>query len=72
MPSRFGLSRSSSSGRSRSRSSSFSQGPGEEDVGADLSSKLLHLSWHPSANVLAAAASNSLYLFYGRDNRLAQ
>ena len=33
-------------------------------VGADLSSKMLHLAWHPGAPVLAAAASNSLYLYH--------
>jgi serine/threonine-protein phosphatase 2A regulatory subunit B len=37
-------------------------GPGA--VGADLSSKMLHLAWHPGAPVLAAAASNSLYLYH--------
>lgn len=31
---------------------------------SDFSSKLLHLSWHPHANVIAAAASNSLYLYH--------
>jgi serine/threonine-protein phosphatase 2A regulatory subunit B len=41
---------------------------GEDAVGADLSAKMLHLSWHPHANVIAAAALNSLYLFYARDN----
>jgi len=29
----------------------------------DFGSKLLHLAWHPEANVIAAAASNSLYMF---------
>lgn len=58
LPSRFGLSRGGS-GRG-SRSGSFSVG--EEAVAQDFSSKLLHLSWHPHANVIATAAANSLYL----------
>ncbi|KAF6266396.1 WD40-repeat-containing domain protein [Scenedesmus sp. NREL 46B-D3] len=29
----------------------------------DCSSKLLHLAWHPKANVIACAAANSLYLY---------
>ncbi|CAI6002882.1 unnamed protein product [Closterium sp. NIES-65] len=30
----------------------------------DFSSKLLHLAWHPKANLIACAASNSLYMYY--------
>ncbi|GAQ80853.1 Serine/threonine protein phosphatase 2A regulatory subunit [Klebsormidium nitens] len=30
----------------------------------DFTSKLLHLAWHPSANLIACAASNSLYMYY--------
>ncbi|XP_024403121.1 serine/threonine protein phosphatase 2A 55 kDa regulatory subunit B beta isoform isoform X3 [Physcomitrium patens] len=44
---------------------------GSESPGADLNggvhdftSKLLHLAWHPAANVIACAASNSLYMYY--------
>ncbi|KAH7284678.1 hypothetical protein KP509_34G066300 [Ceratopteris richardii] len=29
-----------------------------------FSSKLLHLAWHPTANLIACAASNSLYMYY--------
>lgn len=36
----------------------------EELLMSDFGSKLLHLSWHPQANVIAAAASNSLYLYF--------
>ncbi|KAH7431333.1 hypothetical protein KP509_08G043200 [Ceratopteris richardii] len=32
--------------------------------GYSFSSKLLHLAWHPSANLIACAASNSLYMYY--------
>jgi serine/threonine-protein phosphatase 2A regulatory subunit B len=64
LPSRFGLSRGGSGRSSGSRGGSFTGG-GEEAIGQDFASKLLHLSWHPSANVIATAASNSLYLFYG-------
>jgi hypothetical protein len=62
---RFGLGRGA---MSRSRSDSL---PAAEDfITQDYSSKLLHLSWHPRANVVATAASNSLYIFYGRDNKM--
>eukprot|EP00252_Welwitschia_mirabilis_P012345 TRINITY_DN27365_c0_g1_i2.p1 TRINITY_DN27365_c0_g1~~TRINITY_DN27365_c0_g1_i2.p1 ORF type:complete len:371 (-),score=62.55 TRINITY_DN27365_c0_g1_i2:7-1044(-) len=30
----------------------------------DFSAKLLHLAWHPTSNVIACAASNSLYMYY--------
>jgi serine/threonine-protein phosphatase 2A regulatory subunit B len=33
------------------------------EQGTDYASKLLHLAWHPEANVIAAAASNSLYMY---------
>ncbi|KAI5084049.1 hypothetical protein GOP47_0000218 [Adiantum capillus-veneris] len=32
--------------------------------GYAFSAKLLHLAWHPSANLIACAASNSLYMYY--------
>ncbi|CAM6088586.1 unnamed protein product [Calypogeia fissa] len=40
--------------------------PGSEMNGGqyDFTSKLLHLAWHPSAHVIACAASNSLYMYY--------
>eukprot|EP00252_Welwitschia_mirabilis_P001044 TRINITY_DN11014_c0_g1_i1.p1 TRINITY_DN11014_c0_g1~~TRINITY_DN11014_c0_g1_i1.p1 ORF type:complete len:515 (-),score=83.04 TRINITY_DN11014_c0_g1_i1:806-2350(-) len=38
---------------------------GEINGGAyDFTSKLLHLAWHPTSNVIACAASNSLYMYY--------
>ncbi|MEW5303013.1 MAG: hypothetical protein WDW38_003885 [Sanguina aurantia] len=39
--------------------------PDAPDASADhtSASKLLHLAWHPEANVIAAAASNSLYMY---------
>jgi serine/threonine-protein phosphatase 2A regulatory subunit B len=38
--------------------------PGDApEVQNDYSSKLLHLAWHPEANVIACAASNSLYMY---------
>ncbi|XP_076932772.1 serine/threonine protein phosphatase 2A 55 kDa regulatory subunit B beta isoform-like [Bidens hawaiensis] len=30
----------------------------------DFTTKLLHLSWHPSENSIACAAANSLYMYY--------
>ncbi|KAG0556649.1 hypothetical protein M758_11G067800 [Ceratodon purpureus] len=43
-----------------------SESPGAELNGGvhDFTSKLLHLAWHPAANVIACAASNSLYMYY--------
>ncbi|EFJ50465.1 hypothetical protein VOLCADRAFT_73784 [Volvox carteri f. nagariensis] len=35
----------------------------QSESGTDYASKLLHLAWHPEANVVAAAASNSLYMY---------
>ncbi|XP_010255115.1 PREDICTED: serine/threonine protein phosphatase 2A 55 kDa regulatory subunit B beta isoform-like isoform X2 [Nelumbo nucifera] len=33
----------------------------------DFSAKLLHLAWHPTSNVIACAAANSLYMYYAED-----
>eukprot|EP00475_Leptophrys_vorax_P013058 TRINITY_DN19444_c1_g1_i1.p1 TRINITY_DN19444_c1_g1~~TRINITY_DN19444_c1_g1_i1.p1 ORF type:complete len:537 (+),score=27.57 TRINITY_DN19444_c1_g1_i1:289-1899(+) len=30
----------------------------------DFTTKLLHLAWHPQANLIASAASNSLYMYH--------
>ncbi|KAJ0962511.1 hypothetical protein J5N97_027633 [Dioscorea zingiberensis] len=30
----------------------------------DLTSKIIHLAWHPTENLIACAAANSLYTFY--------
>jgi serine/threonine-protein phosphatase 2A regulatory subunit B len=30
----------------------------------DFTTKLLHLAWHPSENLIACAAANSLYMYY--------
>lgn len=53
--SRFGLSRGGGSKKSA--------GSEAELLTSDFSTKLLHLAWHPTANVIAAAASNSLYMY---------
>ncbi len=53
--SRFGLSRGLSSKRT-------ANGAAEPDA-PDLTQKLLHLAWHPESNLIATAASNSLYMF---------
>lgn len=38
--------------------------PGDPaEINNDYSAKLLHLAWHPEANVIACAASNSLYMY---------
>ncbi|CAK9212613.1 unnamed protein product [Sphagnum troendelagicum] len=43
-----------------------SESPGSDMNGGvyDFTSKLLHLAWHPTSNVIACAASNSLYMYY--------
>ena len=53
--SRFGLSRGLTSKRA-------ANGNAEPDA-PDLTQKLLHLAWHPESNLIATAASNSLYMF---------
>ena len=53
--SRFGLSRGLTSKRTPN-------GNTEPDA-PDLTQKLLHLAWHPESNLIATAASNSLYMF---------
>lgn len=38
--------------------------PGEAaETQNDYQAKLLHLAWHPEANVIACAAANSLYMY---------
>ena len=55
--SRFGLNRGASKRLT-------TPAPADQDAGnTDFSEKLLHLAWHPEANLIAAAASNSLYMF---------
>lgn len=55
--SRFGLNRGASKRLN-------TPAPSEQDAGnTDFTEKLLHLAWHPEANLIAAAASNSLYMF---------
>ncbi|XP_065875321.1 serine/threonine protein phosphatase 2A 55 kDa regulatory subunit B beta isoform-like isoform X1 [Euphorbia lathyris] len=34
------------------------------DFSNDLSSKLLHVAWHPTTNFVACASRNSLYMYY--------
>jgi len=63
---RFGLAPSSSPSSSSS-AGAVRGGPDDdsaEAVASDLTAKMLHLAWHPGADVIAAAASNSLYLYY--------
>mmetsp|Transcript_29720 Transcript_29720/g.54483 ORF Transcript_29720/g.54483 Transcript_29720/m.54483 type:complete len:479 (-) Transcript_29720:1304-2740(-) len=54
---------------SKSRFAIRKNGPGKRagaepaEAGTDYASKLLHLAWHPEVNVIAAAASNSLYMY---------
>eukprot|EP00246_Nothoceros_aenigmaticus_P012050 TRINITY_DN3560_c0_g1_i1.p1 TRINITY_DN3560_c0_g1~~TRINITY_DN3560_c0_g1_i1.p1 ORF type:complete len:272 (-),score=36.41 TRINITY_DN3560_c0_g1_i1:770-1480(-) len=50
----------------RGRTRRGSDSPGSELNGGtyDFTSKLLHLAWHPTASVIACAASNSLYMYH--------
>jgi serine/threonine-protein phosphatase 2A regulatory subunit B len=50
--------------RVRNRRGNESPGSEMNGGGYDFSTKLLHLAWHPTANVIACAASNSLYMYY--------
>lgn len=52
---------SSSSSLTRKRSD-----PKPDPPIVDFQSKIQHLSWHPQAHVIATAAQNSLYLYYGK------
>lgn len=74
LPSRLvGFGRSAA--RAKSGGGSLASGAGsaaalasaEESLGNDLGGKISHISWNPKENVIATAAANSLYLFYGRD-----
>ncbi|CAA2992752.1 serine threonine phosphatase 2A 55 kDa regulatory subunit B beta isoform-like isoform X1 [Olea europaea subsp. europaea] len=45
----------------------YRQGHGEsttDEFSCDFNSKLLHLAWHPSKNLIACAANNSLLMYY--------
>lgn len=55
------------SGRLTRRVTDGDGSPGVSELNGgtyDFTSKLLHLAWHPQANVIACAASNSLYMYY--------
>ncbi|XP_024403767.1 serine/threonine protein phosphatase 2A 55 kDa regulatory subunit B beta isoform isoform X1 [Physcomitrium patens] len=51
-------------GRRDNRRGSENPGPDLNGGVHDFTSKLLHLAWHPAANLIACAASNSLYMYY--------
>jgi serine/threonine-protein phosphatase 2A regulatory subunit B len=55
-------------GGQRARAGAAAASP-EEALASDFGAKVQHLAWHPSANVVATAASNSLYVFYGRPGK---
>ena len=67
-PNRFGLSRGSSVKKPAPNGALG----GEAQNGLllqqnhDYTAKLLHLAWHPENNLIAAAASNSLYMYAAR------
>ncbi|KAF9667890.1 hypothetical protein SADUNF_Sadunf15G0070200 [Salix dunnii] len=37
---------------------------GSNEFSCNLSSKLLHLAWHPTTNFIACASGNSLLMYY--------
>ncbi|EIE21400.1 protein phosphatase 2A regulatory subunit PR55 [Coccomyxa subellipsoidea C-169] len=74
---RFGLSRGNNAKRAALQNSGGSPAPPPDAAAAaggaapdgtslDFNTKLLHLAWHPEVNLIAAAASNSLYMYYAR------
>lgn len=63
--SRFGLSRATAGRRSLGFPTNGAGVDGDPNV-QDFGSKLLHLAWHPEDNVIAAAAANSLYMYFKR------
>ena len=65
-PSRFGLGRGGGARRHSSAGADAAAAAAAAEPPVDFGSKLLHLAWHPEANVIAAAASNSLYMYCAR------
>lgn len=55
----------SSSKNSLSRRNSFKPEPAI----TDFNCKIQHMAWHPCAPIIATAAQNSLYIYYGRNFR---
>ncbi|XP_068641371.1 serine/threonine protein phosphatase 2A 55 kDa regulatory subunit B beta isoform-like [Aristolochia californica] len=54
----------SSFGRAHSRQAHQSSYSSNSEIPCELNSKLLHLAWHPTENLIACASANSLYLYY--------
>ena len=68
-PNRFGLSRGSSAKKPAVNCAASGSEPQNALVltqNHDFNAKLLHLAWHPESNLIAAAASNSLYMYAAR------
>lgn len=67
-PNRFGLSRGSSAKKPAVNGalSGDAQNSNVLQQNHDFTAKLLHLAWHPENNLIAAAASNSLYMYAAR------
>ncbi|CAL8469686.1 g9227 [Coccomyxa elongata] len=73
---RFGLSRGGNSAKRAALQNGAAARPADTAAAApvspadgtslDFNTKLLHLAWHPEVNLIAAAASNSLYMYYAR------
>lgn len=74
---RFGLSRGNNAKRAALQNGGSSPAPAPDAAAVpggaptdgtsmDFNTKLLHLAWHPEVNLIAAAASNSLYMYYAR------
>ena len=67
-PNRFGLSRGSSVKKPAANGSAGVDGQSSFALqqNHDFNAKLLHMAWHPESNLIAAAASNSLYMYAAR------
>ncbi len=65
-PNRFGL-RGGSSAKKPTANGAAAGGEQQSALvltqNHDFTAKLLHLAWHPESNLIAAAASNSLYMY---------
>ena len=67
-PNRFGLSRGSSVKKPAVNGNTGADGQTISTLqqNHDYHAKLLHMAWHPESNLIAAAASNSLYMYAAR------
>ncbi|CAI0398561.1 unnamed protein product [Linum tenue] len=46
------------------RQGNSNSGASSHEFACDLSSKLLHLAWNPTSNLIACSAGSSLFMYY--------